>query len=136
MANKSHIGSGFDRFLQEEGLLEDSSAVALKRVIAWQLGEAMKSQGVTKSEMATRMGTSRSQLDRVLAANGEAAGMTLETLGRALDALGLRIRLEMQCDPPGLRKPVRKTKIRRHAERAKPVREREEKRASTLRRSA
>lgn len=105
MADKSHIGSDFDQFLQEEGLLEVSSAVALKRVIAWQLGEAMKSQGVTKSEMATRMGTSRSQLDRVLGASGEGAGMTLETLGRALDALGLRVRLEMHGHRPA---PVKK----------------------------
>lgn len=95
MARNSHIGSDFDQFLQDEGLLEDSSAVALKRVIAWQLGEAMKAQGVGKSEMASRMRTSRSQLDRVLSA--EEGGMTLETLGRALDALGLGIRLEMQA---------------------------------------
>ena len=59
MGNKAHIGSDFDDFLREEGLLEESSAVALKRVIAWQLGEAMRSQRVTKSEMASRMGTSR-----------------------------------------------------------------------------
>ena len=95
MARNPRIGSDFDQFLQEEGLLEDSSAVALKRVIAWQLAEAMKAQGVGKSEMASRMRTSRSQLDRVLSAE-EGGGMTLETLGRALDALGLRIRLEMQ----------------------------------------
>ena len=96
MARNPRIGSDFDQFLQEEGLLEDSSAVALKRVIAWQLAEAMKAQGVGKSEMASRMRTSRSQLDRVLSAE-EGGGMTLETLGRALDALGLGIRLEMQA---------------------------------------
>jgi DNA-binding phage protein len=96
MASNPHIGSDFDQFLQEDGLLDDCSAVALKRVIAWQLVEAMKTQGVSKSEMASRMRTSRSQLDRVLAAGEEGGGMTLETLGRALDALGLRIRLEMQ----------------------------------------
>ncbi|HEU4797567.1 MAG TPA: Fis family transcriptional regulator [bacterium] len=136
MANKSHIGSDFDQFLREEGLLEDSSAVALKRVIAWQLGEAMKSQRVTKSEMATRMGTSRSQLDRVLGASGEGGGMTLETLGRALDALGLRVRLEMHGDPTARKRAVHKTKVRRHGERVKPVRDRDDKRAHTVRRSA
>ncbi len=93
MVRNPHIGSDFDEFLQEEGLLEESSAVALKRVIAWQLTEAMKVQGVTKSAMASRMQTSRSQLDRVLGGHG--SGMTLETLSRAIDALGLRIRLEM-----------------------------------------
>ncbi|SRR5690606_2383457 len=97
MPSNPHIGSDFEQFLQEDGLLEDCSAVALKRVIAWQLVEAMKAQGVSKSEMASRMRTSRSQLDRVLSAGEDGAGMTLETLGRALDALGLRIRLEMHA---------------------------------------
>lgn len=97
MVTNKHIGSDFDAFLQEEGLLEESSAVALKRVITWQLAEAMKAQRVTKSVMATRMRTSRSQLDRVLGAHG--SGMTLETLSRAIDALGLRVKLEMQGTP-------------------------------------
>ena len=134
MGNKAHIGSDFDDFLREEGLLEESSAVALKRVIAWQLGEAMRSQRVTKSEMASRMGTSRSQLDRVLSASGEGAGMTLETLGRALDALGLRVMLEMHGNQPAPKRAVRKSKIRRHGEQAKPIRDRDDKR--TQRRSA
>lgn len=95
MGRNRRIGSNFDDFLQDEGLLHDCSAVALKRVIAWQLLEAMKTQGVSKSEMALRMQTSRSQLDRVLSGDGE-SGMTLDTLSRALDALGLRIRLELQ----------------------------------------
>jgi antitoxin HicB len=77
MARRSPIGSDFDAFLQEQGLLEESAATALKRVVAWQLAEAMKVQGVTKADMATRMHTSRSQLDRVLGAQG--GGMTLET---------------------------------------------------------
>jgi antitoxin HicB len=99
MARRSPIGSDFDAFLQEQGLLEESAAVALKRVVAWQLAEAMKAQGVTKADMAMRMHTSRSQLDRVLGAQG--GGMTLETLGRAIDALGLQIRLEVQDGAAG-----------------------------------
>ncbi|HVR82122.1 MAG TPA: Fis family transcriptional regulator [Luteimonas sp.] len=110
MATNKHIGSDFDAFLQEQGLLEESSAVALKRVIAWQLAEAMKAQGVTKSAMASRMQTSRSQLDRVLGAHG--SGMTLETLSRAIDALGLRIRLEMQGNP-ALQKAARKNPVKK-----------------------
>ena len=94
MVRNPHVGSGFDEFLQQEGLLEESSAVAMKRVIAWQLAEAMRLQGLGKSAMAARMQTSRSQLDRILGDQG--SGMTLETLSRAIDALGLRIRLEMQ----------------------------------------
>lgn len=96
MADNPHIGSDFDAFLQEQGLLDESSATALKRVVAWQLAEAMKTQGVTKSALAERMHTSRSQLDRVLDGGG---GMTLETLGRAVDALGLRVKLEVQGRP-------------------------------------
>ena len=114
MASNPHIGSDFEQFLQEDGLLEDCSAVALKRVIAWQLLEAMKAQGVSKSEMASRMRTSRSQLDRVLSAGEEGGGMTLETLGRALDALGLRIRLEMQGSQQApAKKVVRKSAPRK-----------------------
>jgi len=129
MADKSHIGSGFDDFLQEEGLLEESSAVALKRVIAWQLANAMKAQGVSKSAMATRMRTSRSQLDRVL--GGEGSGMTLETLSRALDALGLRVTLEVQGKRPAkkvVRKQGAETPLRKVATRGPtgPVRKRPE----------
>lgn len=96
MADNKHIGSNFDDFLQEEGLLEEASGVALKRVVAWQLTQAMKAQRISKSEMAERMRTSRSQLDRIL---GEGGGMTIETMGRAMDALGLRLRLDLVREP-------------------------------------
>lgn len=96
MAENKHFGSNFDDFLQEEGLLEEASGVALKRVVAWQLTQAMKAQRVSKSEMAERMRTSRSQLDRIL---GEGGGMTIETMGRAMDALGLRLRLDLVREP-------------------------------------
>lgn len=118
MADNPHIGSTFDDFLQEEGLLEASSAVALKRVIAWQLANAMKAQGVSKSAMAARMRTSRSQLDRVL--GGEGSGMTLETLSRALDALGLRVTLEVRGKRPAkkvVRKQVAEAPLRKAATR-------------------
>jgi DNA-binding phage protein len=93
MADHPRIGSDFDDFLAREGLLEETSAIAMKRVIAWQLGEAMKRQGLSKAAMAARMGTSRTQVDRIL--GDQVNGMTLETLGRAVDLLGLRIRLEI-----------------------------------------
>ena len=63
---KRNIGSDFDKFLAEEGILEHSTAVAIKRVITWQIGEAMKAQGITKRALAERMKTSRSSLDRLL----------------------------------------------------------------------
>lgn len=88
-----HTGSSFDSFLEEEGILDEAQAVAIKRVIAWQLTEAMKAGKISKKTMAERMGTSRSQLDRLL--NPENSAVHLETIARAARALGKRLRLEM-----------------------------------------
>lgn len=101
MARSKHIGSSFDSYLVEQGLHDEVTAVAMKRVIAWQISEAMKQSGITKVAMATRMQTSRSLLDRLLDAND--AGLTLDTLSRAAAALDLRIRLELR---PASRKPA------------------------------
>ena len=60
------IGSSFDDFLQDEGMLAEAEAVALKRVIAFQLEETMAKEHITKTEMAKRMNTSRSAIDRLL----------------------------------------------------------------------
>jgi antitoxin HicB len=90
-----HIGSDFDRYLAEQGQLEEASAVAMKRVIAWQIAQAMKTRGVTKKAMAERMHTSRSHLDRLLDADD--TGLTLDTLSRAAQVLGYRIRVELEA---------------------------------------
>ena len=87
-----HIGSSFDDFLSEEGLLADAEAVAIKRVLAYQLAAMMKEQRITKSELARRMRTSRSALDRLL--DPQNASVTLQTLERAAQALGKRLRVE------------------------------------------
>lgn len=89
----THIGSTLDDFLSREGVLEEVSARAIKRVIAWQLSEAMKTQGLTKTAMAERMHTSRSMLDRLL--NETDTGLTIETLSRAAQALGYRVKVEL-----------------------------------------
>ncbi len=93
-AAKGKIGSRFDDFLRETGDHEVVKAAAIKRVIAWQISEAMRVDGVTKAEMALRMETSRSQLDRLL--DPENDDVTLTTLARAVAALGRGIRLEME----------------------------------------
>ena len=93
MSRNKHIGSRFDDFLAEEGLLEDANATAAKRVIAWQLAEAMKQAGITKTEMAARMHTSRAAVNRVLDENDTA--LTLDTLSKAAAALGFRLRFEL-----------------------------------------
>ena len=90
---KSAIGASFDDFLAEDGLLEEASAVAIKRVIAWQLAEAMKASGLTKKALAERMHTSRSHLDRLL--DEYDTGLTLETLSKAAHALGRGVRIEL-----------------------------------------
>src|SRR5207248_9415137 len=61
-----HSGSTFDSFLEEEGIREQAEAVAIKRVLAWQLEQAMQEQQKTKQAMAKQIHTSRSQLDRLL----------------------------------------------------------------------
>lgn len=88
-----HIGGSFDDFLKEEGILEEVQTTAIKRVLAWQLGEAMKAQKISKVEMAKRMETSRAQLDRLL--DPENGGVTLDTLTRAAAIVGRKVRLEL-----------------------------------------
>jgi DNA-binding phage protein len=88
-----HSGSSFDSFLEEDGILEEVEAVAIKRVIAWQLAEAMKKGNVSKKSMAERLGTSRSQLDRLL--DPENGAVQLHTIAKAARAIGKRLRLEM-----------------------------------------
>lgn len=93
MSKKRHVGSSFDAFLEEEGILEDVGAVAQKRVLAWQLAEAMRKNRLSKLQMARRMRTSRAALDRLL--DPDNPGVTLATLERAAAALGKRLRIEL-----------------------------------------
>ena len=88
-----HSGSTLDSFLEEEGILNEVEAVAVKRVIAWQLAEAMKASNISKKSMAERMGTSRSQLDCLL--DPENSAVHLETIAKAARAVGKRLRVEM-----------------------------------------
>lgn len=92
-----HIGSDFDDFLADEGLGEEVSAAALKRVIAWQLEQAMKEQKISKKALAERMKTSRTAVDRAL--DQSDPGMTLATLASAARALGQRV--EVRLVPEG-----------------------------------
>jgi DNA-binding Xre family transcriptional regulator len=91
--SKKNIGSSFDDFLQEESLLESSTAVALKRVIAWQIDQEMKAQKLTKTELAKRMRTSRAALNRLLDEND--ASLTLTTLASAAAVLGKKVSLQL-----------------------------------------
>ncbi|HXZ01077.1 MAG TPA: helix-turn-helix transcriptional regulator [Stellaceae bacterium] len=89
----SPIGSSFEAFLQEQGILEETTEHAIKAVLAWQLAQEMKRRKMTKTVMAKRLATSRSQLDRLLDPNSEA--VTLATLKKAAALIGKKVRLEL-----------------------------------------
>jgi len=96
MMGTKNIGSSFDDFLEEEGLLEEVTATAVKRFIAFQLAEKMAKDNLSKSEMARRMETSRSALDRLLDPSNPA--VTLQTLQSAVHALGGRLKVELDFE--------------------------------------
>src|SRR5579863_5716725 len=84
-----HSGSTFDSFLDEVGIRQEVEAVAIKRVLAWQLEQAMQKQQKTKQSLAKQLRTSRSQLDRLL--DPRNVSVTLATITRAAQALGKRV---------------------------------------------
>ena len=90
---KKNVGSSFDSWLREEGIYEEVTATAIKRVLARQVEAAMKEKQFSKAEMARRMHTSRAALDRLL--NPESDAVTLSTLHKAARALGRELRLEL-----------------------------------------
>jgi len=89
----NHTGSTFDSFLEAEGIREEVEAVAIKRVLAWQLEEARKKQQKTKRAMARQLRTSRSQLDRLL--DPRNTSVSLHTIARAARVLGKRLILRI-----------------------------------------
>ena len=91
--SKRNLGSKFDEFLEEEGLLEEATAAAVKRTIAFQIAKEMSEKGISKSEMARRMETSRAALDRLLDPENES--VTLQTLQSAAHALGGRLKIQL-----------------------------------------
>ena len=93
MTKKKHHGSSLKSFLAEEGLLEDATLAATKKVIAAQIADAMKRKGLNKTAMAAEMETTRAQLDRLLDPGNDS--VTLATLKRAAKALGKTLKLEL-----------------------------------------
>ena len=88
-----HIGCNFDDFLEAEGVFAEAEAIAVKRVLAFQLEELMKAQKLNKTQLARRMKTSRSALERLL--DPDNPSVTLLTLERAARALGKNIKIEI-----------------------------------------
>lgn len=96
--NEKHVGSDLDDFLAGEAMLEEATAVAVKRIIAWQISQEMKAQNLTKTELAARMHTSRAALNRLL--DETDTSLTLTTLASAGVALGRNIRIELTNGRP------------------------------------
>jgi antitoxin HicB len=92
MKKNKHIGSSLDDLLQEEGIFEEVEAGAIKKVIAWQLSQAMEKKHISKTTMATRLKTSRTQVNRILSATSD---VTLSSLQRAAALVGRRLKIEL-----------------------------------------
>jgi antitoxin HicB len=90
---ESHIGSDFDDFLKEEGLLGHCEAVALKRVVTWQIEQEMKRKKMSRSKLASRMKTNRASVDKLLA--NDESFVTLHVLEQAALALGRKLKIEL-----------------------------------------
>jgi antitoxin HicB len=93
MADNRHRGSTLDSFLEEEGVLAEFQAKAIKEVIAWQLAEAMRERKISRSRLAAMMHTSRTQIARLLDPND--GNVTIETLQRAAAVVGRRVELQL-----------------------------------------
>ena len=90
---KAHIGSNFDDFLQQDGLLAECEAGALRRVVTWQIEQEMKRRRISRAKLASRMKTNRTTLDQLFAE--EETPMTLQLLERAALALGRKLKVEL-----------------------------------------
>ena len=90
--SKKHMGSSIDDFLKEEGIFEEAQMQAIKEVVAWQLGEAMKKRKISKARMATLLKTSRTQVERLLDPQND---ITLSSLQRAAAVVGRRVMIEL-----------------------------------------
>ena len=97
MATPECIGSSFDDFLKEEGILEECEATAIKRVIAWQLQNLMDTEKMTKAEVARKLGTSRSFVGKIL--DPANSSITLNTIFKVARLTGKSVRLEFGDEP-------------------------------------
>lgn len=89
---KGSIGSSFDDFLEDEGIVDEVTEMAAKKVLAAAIEQEMKNKNITKVSMAEMMRTSRAQVNRLLDPDNN--GVTLQTMQRAAQVLGRRIRIE------------------------------------------
>lgn len=93
MLNPIYVGSSLNEMLLDDGLLAETTAIALKRVLAWQIEQIMQEKKLTKTEMARSMHTSRAALERLL--NPDNTSVTLKTMDKAAHAIGKRLKIEL-----------------------------------------
>ena len=93
MTTNVHIGSSLDDFLEDDGTLAEVRAIALKRVLTWQISQAMETKGLSKDIMANAMNTNRATLDELL--DPENIMVTLQALDHAATVLGKQLRIEL-----------------------------------------
>jgi DNA-binding phage protein len=91
--NKDYVGSNFDDFLREDGILDNAEHIASKRVLAYQIREALIADAISVSELARRMNTSRSTINRLL--DPDNPSVTLETMERVATAIGRRLVVQL-----------------------------------------
>jgi antitoxin HicB len=89
-----HIGSSFDSFLEEEGLLSETNVEAVKRVLSWQIQEFLEKQNIKKTDFAKQIHTSRSQLDRLLDPSN--TNVSLRTLVSTVQAMGKQLEIRIR----------------------------------------
>lgn len=92
MRNKN-LGSSFEDFLESEGIAEEVTSNAVKKLLSYQLLEKIEIENMTKSELATRLSTSRSAVDRILDPDNES--ITLHTLQKVAEVLGKKLKIEL-----------------------------------------
>jgi antitoxin HicB len=93
IVDNRHVGGDFDDFLRDEGLLDEAECVAAKRVIAHAIAREMERVDITQTELARRMKTSRSAVERLLDPSNPS--VTLLTLERAARAVGKRLTVQL-----------------------------------------
>jgi len=93
MTTSKHMGQTFDQFLQENGIYEEVQLRALKKTISHQIKMLMHKENIKKSELANRMGTSRSSLERLL--RDDPCNVTLNTINKAALVLGKRVDISL-----------------------------------------
>jgi len=112
MVSKKHLGSNIDDFLKEEGIFEEAQSQAIKEVVAWQLASAMKKRKMSKNRMAAFLGTSRTQVDRLLDARND---ITLSSLQRAAAVVGRRVMINLVLAVTSQRSPAARAGAKRSA---------------------